>query len=141
MYIIASNCTMSESVQSTLNWGKPWTERYLYFVNVLRLSCTIRSIGALRRLVLTTLSVPLWSILENKCQEVLQIVDDLRIYRFYMKITKRGGGDMTNLKNAQQDMKLKLKCLENKEIPFVKQKKNAYFFLNSWPKNYDSLQI
>ena len=41
-------------------WGKSYkfcTERLLYFVNVLRLSCTTRCLGALRRLVVTTLYV------------------------------------------------------------------------------------
>ena len=42
------------------NWGKPsgfCNERSLYFVNILRLSCTTRSLGALRWLVVTTLYV------------------------------------------------------------------------------------
>ena len=46
--------------QSTLNWGKPYmfcTERSVYFVNVLRLLCTSRCLGALRRLVVTTLYI------------------------------------------------------------------------------------
>ena len=47
---------MSES-----NWGKPCyrfcTERSLNFVNVLRLPCTTRCLGVIRRLVVTTLFV------------------------------------------------------------------------------------
>ena len=59
--------------QSTLNWSKPnrfYTERSLYFVKVLRLSCTIRCLGAFRRLVGTHLyvlfSLP-WTI-RSECQ-------------------------------------------------------------------------
>ena len=46
--------------QSTFNRGKPYMfyiERSLFFVNFLRLSCTTRCLGALRRLIVTTLYV------------------------------------------------------------------------------------
>ena len=50
----------SPRAQSTLKKGNPYrfcTERSLFIVNVLRLSCTTRCLGVLWRLVVTTLYV------------------------------------------------------------------------------------
>ena len=66
--------------QSTLNWGKPYrccTERSLYIVNVLRLSCTTRCLGALRRLLATTLYVLYSLALPNKACTLSVVITKL----------------------------------------------------------------